>query len=261
MGQEGWWPRARTLLLAHVLGAAILGLCQFAITSVRDPMACCPTTSPWHRLCYWLESGCAARLTDSYEDFEIRRFGATLAGVVLVGLLFGWSLWSISAFRPPMHVRIRTLMALIAIVALELTAGTAAWDGWKKWERSRRFTTACVTRLAMPEIVVQPGDSLFVEVFEALPDYPITGTWTVHTDGRIDLGNYGRVYVDGLTLSEVKEKIVLHLRAYLDDENLGLIGSSEFQPLAVPQRISPSESSYVFVDFWYKNASVGGAAQ
>ena len=113
----------------------------------------------------------------------------------------------------------------------------------------------------MPEIVVQHGDTLLVELFEALPDYPITGTRSVHTDGRIDLGNYGRVYVAGLALSEVKEKIVLHLRASLDDENLGLIRSSESQPLAVPQRISPSESSYVFVDFWHKNASVGGAAQ
>jgi polysaccharide biosynthesis/export protein len=113
----------------------------------------------------------------------------------------------------------------------------------------------------MPEIEVRGGDTLLVEVFEAFPDYPITGTRTVHSDGRIDLGNYGRVYVAGLMLLEVKEKIVLHLRAYLDDENLGLIGSSESQPLAVPQRISPSESSYVFVDFWYKNTSIGGAAQ
>jgi polysaccharide export outer membrane protein len=102
----------------------------------------------------------------------------------------------------------------------------------------------------MPEIVVQHGDTLLVELFEALPDYPITGTRAVHSDGRIDLGNYGRVYVAGLTLREVKEKIVLHLRAYLDDENLDLIGPSESQPLAIPQRISPSESSYVFVDFW-----------
>jgi Polysaccharide biosynthesis/export protein len=261
MGQEGWWPRARTLLLAHVLGAAILGLCQFAITSVRHPMACCGTASPWHRLCYWLESGCAARLTDSYEDVEIHRFVATLAGVALLGLLFGWSLWSISTFRPAMRLRIRTLMALIAIVPLELSAGTAVWNGWAKWDRLRRFPAAYAALSTMPELIVQLGDTLWIEVFEPVPGYAITGMRTVHSDGRIDLGHYGRVYVAGLTLPEVKEKIIFYLRGYLDDENLGLRGSSESQPLAVRQRISPSESSYVFVDFWYKNARIGGAAQ
>ena len=75
----------------------------------------------------------------------------------------------------------------------------------------------------MPDYVVEPPDLILVEVLEALPGRPISGERLVRPDGKISLGFYGDVYVAGLTLPEVKEKIVLHLRKYLTDEVLGLV--------------------------------------
>ena len=75
----------------------------------------------------------------------------------------------------------------------------------------------------MPDYVLEPPDLLIVEVLEALPGRPISGERLVRPDGKISLGFYGDVYVAGLTMPEVKEKIVLHLRKYLTDEALGLV--------------------------------------
>ncbi len=78
-------------------------------------------------------------------------------------------------------------------------------------------------KVSMPDYIVEPPDLLVVEVLEALPGRPISGERLVRPDGRISLGFYGEVYVTGLTTAEVKEKIVLHLRKYINDEILGLV--------------------------------------
>ena len=67
----------------------------------------------------------------------------------------------------------------------------------------------------MSEYVVEPPDLLVVEVLDALPGRPISGERLVRPDGKITLSFYGELYVAGLTLPEIKEKIVLHLRNYL----------------------------------------------
>ncbi len=82
-------------------------------------------------------------------------------------------------------------------------------------------------KVSMPEYVVEPPDLLLVEVLEALPGRPISGERLVRPDGKISLGFYGEVYVAGLTIPEVKEKIVLHLRKYINDETLGLVEIDE----------------------------------
>src|SRR4051795_9875441 len=74
------------------------------------------------------------------------------------------------------------------------------------------------TKVSMPEYVVEPPDLLLVEVLEALPGRPISGERLVKPDGKISLGFYGEVYVAGLTTTEIKEKIVLHLRQFLSDD-------------------------------------------
>ena len=56
--------------------------------------------------------------------------------------------------------------------------------------------------------MVEPPDLLLVEVLEALPGRPISGERLVRPDGKISLGFYGDVYVAGLTVPEVKEKII-----------------------------------------------------
>ncbi len=109
-------------------------------------------------------------------------------------------------------------------------------------------------KVSMPDYVVEPPDLLLVEVLEALPGRPISGERLVRPDGRITLGFYGEVYVAGLTLPEVKEKIVLHLRKYINDEILGLVQVDS--ETGVPKRDSsgqyilkdPKDTDRIFVD-------------
>jgi protein involved in polysaccharide export with SLBB domain len=65
---------------------------------------------------------------------------------------------------------------------------------------------------AHPDYVIEPPDTIVVEVLEALPGRPISGERLVRPDGKISLGFYGEVYVAGLTVLEAKEKIVAHMR-------------------------------------------------
>src|SRR3954452_258643 len=78
------------------------------------------------------------------------------------------------------------------------------------------------TKVSMPDYVVEPPDLLLVEVLEALPGRPISGERLIRPAGKISLGFYGEVYVAGLTTTEIKEKVVLHLRQFLPDDVLGL---------------------------------------
>ncbi len=104
------------------------------------------------------------------------------------------------------------------------------------------------------DYVVEPPDMLLVEVLEALPGRPISGERLVRPDGKISLGFYGDVYVAGLTVPEVKKKIVLHLRKYLEDEVLGLVEKDEMLEPVIdpdtkkPKLGDPKDSDRVFVD-------------
>lgn len=109
-------------------------------------------------------------------------------------------------------------------------------------------------KVSMPDYVVEPPDLLVVEVLEALPGRTIQGERIVRPDGKITLGFYGEVYVAGLTLPEVKEKVILHLREYLNDEVLGLVGVDE--DTQKPKEIPPAESDRVFVDIAAYNSKV-----
>jgi len=116
------------------------------------------------------------------------------------------------------------------------------------------------TKVSMPEYVVEPPDLLLVEVLEALPGRPIQGERLVKPDGKISLGFYGEVYVAGLTISEIKEKIVLHLRQYVSDDYLGLWRLDAGDPddpdddKQVP--VDPKDSDRVFVDVTAYNSKV-----
>ena len=109
-------------------------------------------------------------------------------------------------------------------------------------------------RVSLGDYVVEPPDLLLVEVLEALPGRPISGERLVRPDGKISLGFYGDVYVAGLTLPEVKEKIILRLQTFLTDDGLGLVdldadGHPKIDPqTGKPVRIDPKDSAAVFVD-------------
>jgi len=117
------------------------------------------------------------------------------------------------------------------------------------------------TKVSLPEYVVEPPDILVVEVLEALPGRPIMSERLVKPDGKISLGFYGEVYVAGLTVPEIKEKVVLHLRQYLSDDYLGLWkvepgedpDSTEDDKM-VP--VEPKDSDRVFVDVAAYNSKV-----
>jgi RNA polymerase sigma factor (sigma-70 family) len=89
------------------------------------------------------------------------------------------------------------------------------------------------------------GDTLIVEVLEALPGRPITGDRRVREDGTISLGFYGDVMVEGLTRRQIKEKIIAHLQKHLTDEVLGL---SFVDERGLRKAVPPAESDTVFVD-------------
>jgi len=101
-------------------------------------------------------------------------------------------------------------------------------------------------KVAMPDYVVEAPDLVLVEVLEALPGRPISGERLVRPDGKITLGFYGEVFVAGLTIPEIKEKIVLHLRKYLTDEVLGLW--DEDPETGKSLEVDPRDSDRVFVD-------------
>jgi protein involved in polysaccharide export with SLBB domain len=109
-------------------------------------------------------------------------------------------------------------------------------------------------KVVMPTYVVEPPDIISVEVLEALPGRPITGERLVRPDGRINLGYYGEVYVAGLTTSEIKEKVALHLRQYLDDKALGL--SRDNPQAGKIEPVPPAQSSRVMVDVTAYNSKV-----
>jgi len=110
-------------------------------------------------------------------------------------------------------------------------------------------------KVSMPEYVVEPPDIITVEVLEALPGRPITGEHLVRPDGTISLGFYGDVYVAGLTLSEIKEKVILHLRDYINDEVLGIVEPGKDGKDAEPLK-NLKDSSRVFVDVTSYNSKV-----
>ncbi len=111
-----------------------------------------------------------------------------------------------------------------------------------------------LNKTSLPEYVIEPPDLMVVEVLEALPGRPITGERLVRPDGTISLDFYGKVYVAGLTISEAKEKVILHLRKFLNDEVLGLVEQDPDTDEMVP--VPPAESDRVFVDVTAYNSKV-----
>ena len=109
-------------------------------------------------------------------------------------------------------------------------------------------------KVSMPDYVVEPPDILVVEVLETLPGRPITGERLVRPDGKISLGFYGDLYVTGLTTNEIKEKLILHLRNYINDEVLGLVRQDV--ETGKTEDVAPIDSNRVFVDVSSYNSKV-----
>jgi polysaccharide export outer membrane protein len=64
--------------------------------------------------------------------------------------------------------------------------------------------------VSMPTYVVEPPDELDIAIRPPIAELALN-TVPVQSDGTLDLGFLGDVYVAGLTLPQVEEKIALHL--------------------------------------------------
>ena len=104
---------------------------------------------------------------------------------------------------------------------------------------------------------VRVGQTLLVEALEGLPGRPITGERVVRTDGTVSLGFYGDLFVVGLNRDQIKVKLIGHLRTYLSDNVLGLIGFKDGKVMAIP----PVESNRVYIDDQPNPSSTAPAAQ
>ena len=149
---------------------------------------------------------------------------------------------------------------LIGIGAYGLTLAVSQVEGIRRVRREFGYASAAGNSKAQPpvrlmkEYVVEPPDLVMVELLEGLPGRPISGERLVRPNGTISLGWYGDVHVAGLTVPEVKARIVQHLRKFLHDEQLGLIKTDEETAEWIrdgngePVMIDPKESDRVFVD-------------
>jgi len=144
------------------------------------------------------------------------------------------------------HRRIGWLMAFAIVLASGCQTVKTPEEKIAQSNLPREFS-----KVSMPEYVVEPPDLLTVEVLEALPGRPVSGERLVRPDGKISLSFYGEIYVAGLTTTEIKEKIVLHLRKFIPDEVLGLVEQDEKGNWI---EVEPKDSNRVFVDITAYNS-------
>ena len=110
------------------------------------------------------------------------------------------------------------------------------------------------------DYVVEPPDLIFVSLEKGLPGRPIDGERLVRPTGTISLGWYGDVEAAGLTVTQIKEKIIARLQPFLHDEQLGLIDlDSSGKPdvdstTGKPKRIAPKDSKKVRVEITQCNS-------
>jgi polysaccharide biosynthesis/export protein len=138
------------------------------------------------------------------------------------------------------HRRIGWLMALAIVLASGCQTVKTPEEKIAQSNLPREFS-----KVSMPDYVVEPPDLITVEVLEALPGRPVSGERLVRPDGKVSLSFYGEIYVAGLTTTEIKEKVVLHLRKFIPDEVLGLVEQDEKGNWI---EVEPKESNRVFVD-------------
>lgn len=147
----------------------------------------------------------------------------------------------------------RSFLGLLSVLVLMAASGCQTVRTPEETIAASNIPTE-LNKTSLPEYVIEPPDLLVLEVLEALPGRPITGERLVRPDGTISLDFYGKVYVAGLTVTEAKEKAILHLRKYLNDEVLGLVEQDPETGEMIP--IPPAESNRVFVDVTSYNSKV-----
>lgn len=97
--------------------------------------------------------------------------------------------------------------------------------------------------VSMPPYVVEPPDELEISVRPAPASLASLTTFIVRSDGNIDLGFGGDVYVAGLTLTQVEQKVAQHFEALSASR-----GERAREPLEVSARlVNGSQSKFYYV--------------
>lgn len=102
--------------------------------------------------------------------------------------------------------------------------------------------------------IIQTPDVLNIELLLGLPERPLSGEFTVRPDGTVNLGYYGSIKLDGLSLERAKFKIIVHFRDYLTDFALGLW--KENPETGEMIFVDPSKSNNLYVDVSEYNSHV-----
>jgi protein involved in polysaccharide export with SLBB domain len=79
---------------------------------------------------------------------------------------------------------------------------------------------AAAIQTSLKDILKNPQVS--VQLFQSAGLQPITGEHLVGPDGTVNMGNYGQVYVAGLTLDEAKAAIETQLANHLDNPQVAV---------------------------------------
>lgn len=96
--------------------------------------------------------------------------------------------------------------------------------------------------VSLPPYVVEPPDELEITARPAPAAMTLT-TFVVRSDGNIDLGFGGDVYVAGLTLAQVEQKVAQHL-----DAQSAARGERSREPIEVSARlVNGSQSKFYYV--------------
>lgn len=96
-------------------------------------------------------------------------------------------------------------------------------------------------KVSLPSRIVEPPDEIEVLVRPSDPDLLVT-RFTVQPEGTIDLGFHGEIYVAGLTVQEVEQKVTLHLAHTYAVKNL-----ERKPPNDVVVRVIDNQSKFYYV--------------
>jgi hypothetical protein len=146
-------------------------------------------------------------------------------------------------------IKVKTLTLGFGAIVLACGLGVAAERKYRSVDRPRHEVTAEESDepiVLQPPAKLRPGDTIIVEVLEALPGRPISGERVVKPDGTISLGFYGDIPVAGLNRHEIKVKVIEQLLKFLPDEILGLEVQAPNSKKML--KVAPADSDRVFVD-------------
>lgn len=95
---------------------------------------------------------------------------------------------------------------------------------------------------------VEPGDVLVVEAVDFDSSIRFPSDQTVQGDGTIDLGEYGRVQVAGMTLEQIKHQTESQVANLLNRRNIQRVSHEQRLPsTSLSVRLISNESSLVYV--------------